>query len=275
MIFQRRAKKYDYNFYVGNEKIDIVQNYTYLGTKISSTGNFTLSLEHLREKAVHALFSLRRHVDFSSLKPSLACKIFDAMISPILTYKSKVWGLFIESDFKYWDSSPIEKGHLQFCKRYFQLKNKASNIACRAEPGRYPLIFDINKRILKYISYLQNKEQSSLVIQSLVMSIDLHRNGKTSFYTNLIKMLNYYNITFNLNHDNLDDTKILHFVHHMQKKYITHWKHSLCNRPRSIYQYSSMAPRLSGQNCKFLKFLLSLNSQRRLGYKENNTKYRR
>ena len=49
----------------------------------------------------------------------------------------------------------------------------------------------------------------------------------------------------------------------------------LLNRPRSIYQYSSMAPRLSGQNCKFLKFLLSLNSQRRLGYKENNTKYRR
>ena len=78
---------------------------------------------------------------------------------------------------------------------------------------------DINKRTLKYISYLQNKEESSLVIQSLVMSIDLHRNGKTSFvfYTNLIKMLNYYNIPFNFNHDNLDDTNILHFVDHMQK----------------------------------------------------------
>ena len=45
-------------------------------------------------------------------------------------------------------------------------------------------------------------------------------------------------------------------------------------RPRSIYQYSSMAPRLSGENCKFFKFLLSLNSQKRLRYKENNTKYR-
>ena len=42
-------------------------------------------------------------------------------------------------------------------------------------------------------------------------------------------MLNYYNIPFNFNHDNLNDTKILHFVDHMQKKYITHWKHSLCN----------------------------------------------
>ena len=46
------------------------------------------------------------------------------------------------------------------------------------------------------------------------------------------------------------------------------------NRPRSIYQYSSMAPRLSGQNCKFFKFPLSLNSQKRLRYRENNTKYR-
>ena len=61
------------------------------------------------------------------------------------------------------------------------------------------------------------------------MSIDLHRNGKTSFYANLIKTLNYYNIPLNLNHDNLDDTKILHFVDLMQKKYIIHWKHSLCN----------------------------------------------
>ena len=55
------------------------------------------------------------------------------------------------------------------------------------------------------------------------MSIDLHSNGKTSLYANLIKMLNYYNIPFNFNHDNLDDTKILHFVDLMQKKYITHW----------------------------------------------------
>ena len=35
-----------------------------------------------------------------------------------------------------------------------------------------------------------------------------------------------------------------------------------------------MAPRLSGQNCKVFKFSLSLNSQKRLKYKQNNTKYR-
>ena len=34
-----------------------------------------------------------------------------------------------------------------------------------------------------------------------------------------------------------------------------------------------MASRLSGQNCKFFKFLLSFNSQKELRYKENSTKY--
>ena len=43
------------------------------------------------------------------------------------------------------------------------------------------------------------------------------------------------------------------------------------NRPLTIYQYSSMTPRLSGQNRKFFKFLLPLNFQKRLGYHEETT----
>ncbi|CAH3029237.1 unnamed protein product [Porites evermanni] len=54
----------------------------------------------------HAAFcSLKRHTDLIGLKPSLACKILDSMISPILTYNSEVWGAFVKSDFKSWDSS--------------------------------------------------------------------------------------------------------------------------------------------------------------------------
>ena len=114
MIFQKNTKKCDYTFHIGDELIDTVQDYTYLGTRISSSGNFTLSLEHLRQKALHAFFSLRRHTDFSTLKPSLACKIFDTMIQPILTYNSEVWGAFVKSDFKSWEGSRIEKNTFTF-----------------------------------------------------------------------------------------------------------------------------------------------------------------
>ena len=60
MIFQKRAKKCtESSFHIDNEIIEIVQNYTYLGTLISSTGNFSMALDKLKEKALHALFSLR------------------------------------------------------------------------------------------------------------------------------------------------------------------------------------------------------------------------
>ena len=113
VIFQKRAKKNSsLEFHIGKETIDIVHEYTYLGTRISSTGNFNISLEHLKEKALHALFSLRKHTNFSKLKPSLACQIVEAMISPILSYNSEIWCVYVKHDFKAWDNTPIEKNPL-------------------------------------------------------------------------------------------------------------------------------------------------------------------
>ena len=101
MIFQKRAQQNcNLEFHTGEETIYIVHEYTCLGTRISSTGNFNISLEHLKEKALHALFSLRKHTNFSKLKPSLACKIFEAMISPIISYNSEIWGVYVKHDFK-------------------------------------------------------------------------------------------------------------------------------------------------------------------------------
>ena len=110
------------------------------------------------------------------------------MISPILTYKSEAWGTFVKSDFKSWDNSPIEKPHLQFCKRCLEVHNKASNMASRAELGKYPMIIEINEKILNYFSYLQDKDDNSIVKQSLQISIELCNSGRNSFCSNLMKI---------------------------------------------------------------------------------------
>ena len=70
------------------------------------------------------------------------------MIYLILTYNSEVWDAYTKSDLKSWDSNQIEKSHLQFCKRYLEVNNKASNVACRAELGRFHLIIAINQKIM-------------------------------------------------------------------------------------------------------------------------------
>ena len=61
-------KNADFHFFIDSQIIDVVQEYTYLGTRMSSLGNFSVSREHLNEKALHALFSLRRHTNLNLVK---------------------------------------------------------------------------------------------------------------------------------------------------------------------------------------------------------------
>ena len=240
MIFQKRAKKNsDLEFHIGKQNIDIVLEYTYLGIRISSTGNFNVSLEHLKEKALHALFGLRKNTDISRLEPSLACKIFDTVITPILSYNCEIWGAYQKQDFKTWDSSPNEKTHSHFCKRYLEVSNKASNAACRGELGRFPLIVGINEKILNCIMYLFaiEKDEDSIGKQALLLSINLNSNGNTSFYSNIMELSKSYNLP-NFVPNNLDKTKISRYKDIMKQKYITQWRYSV-NYTRKLEFYNT------------------------------------
>ena len=54
-------------------------------------------------------------------------------------------------------------------------------MASRAELGRYPVIIDINKKILSYSSYLQHKDDNSIVKQSLQILIELFNTEQNNF----------------------------------------------------------------------------------------------
>ena len=88
----------------------------------------------------------------------------------------------------------MEKIHLQFCKRYFGVNNEASNVACRAELGRLPLIIPINQKIMKYFVHLNNKDNDSIVKQSFLMSKNLHSINNSGFYSNLMNLIEQYHI---------------------------------------------------------------------------------
>ena len=65
---------------------------------------------------------------------------------------------------------------------------------------RFPLIIDINNKILNYLNYLQEKDENSIVKQSLKISVDLYHSGQNSFYSSLKKMTDYYDFPgFNCN----------------------------------------------------------------------------
>ena len=79
-IPKRPRKFVDNYFKTGNEHVEIVQQYTHLGTRLTQTRNLTLALKHLKKK------------------PS---SVYGNTIFPILSYKSsEVWAMYTKQNFK-------------------------------------------------------------------------------------------------------------------------------------------------------------------------------
>ena len=86
-----------------------------------------------------------------------------------------------------------KKTHLQFSKHFLEVSKKASNVACRTELGKIPLITAVNQKIMNYSTYLLSKDNCSIVKQIFLMSQDLHHAGENSYYSNIISMSENYN----------------------------------------------------------------------------------
>ena len=85
--------------------------------------NILLGWPKLKEKALHALFSLRKRIEFSTQRSrqflwsmGCICKIWSQVLGQL---------------------GQTEKARLQFCKYYLEVSKKVSNVA---ELGKFPLI---------------------------------------------------------------------------------------------------------------------------------------
>ena len=157
---------------------------------------------------------------------------------PILSYGCEVWGACLKQTFQNWEKSPIEKVHLRFCNYYSGVNGKATNIACRAELGRFPLKLLIDLRILKYFIRLTDLPKDSLTKQAFVMSKSLFDAHKSSFHTNLHHILELYNIDHPNNQELLvTDTSCNFYLKIMKAEYLKIWESKLISsRKLNLYQ---------------------------------------
>ena len=96
VIFQKKCRKstLDKCYFQINDKIDIVNNYTYLGINFSANGNFRDCKTNLKDKTRRSIFATRRYLDFSKLSLDVTNKLFDSLFLPILLYGSEVWDIY-------------------------------------------------------------------------------------------------------------------------------------------------------------------------------------
>lgn len=229
LIFQKRprSQRKTHNFTIGATEIDHVTNYTYLGLKISATGNLKLAMNELKEKARRAFYTIKKSIQIE-IPIRIWLKIFQSVIEPIALYGSEVWGPLLNHEFNKWDKSPIESLHVEFCRSILRVQRNTPNNACRAELGQYPLLMRIQKRTIKFWKHLKISDPDSYHFKALKHH-ELNTE-KSSMIQMIVKLQNQTNTTNNTQHQDTDS--LIHKIHPNQiikvqkENYLTHWTES-------------------------------------------------
>ena len=92
------GKKCIGDIFFGKKKIELANEYKYLGNIIRSTEKsiqdmFSINYSYLCDRANGAIFvALQKLKNIEHPSPEIMFHIFDTLIMPILTYGSDVWG---------------------------------------------------------------------------------------------------------------------------------------------------------------------------------------
>ena len=79
-------------FMYKNEELEIVEEFVYLGVKLTSDGKFKIKEQFLLGKAKKAEFMLDKYIVRYKFHPLHVLKLFEILIITILNYCSEVWG---------------------------------------------------------------------------------------------------------------------------------------------------------------------------------------
>ena len=116
----------------------------------------------------------------------VSLKLFDSMVKPILLYSCPVWGYELMScqskDIYHIDKIPFEQVQNKYCKILLNVGKLTSNMASRAELGRYPLLIDVDIFTIKlWINILNSPEK--LLFKAYQEEIKLDECGIRNWVT--------------------------------------------------------------------------------------------
>ena len=211
LIFGGPSQSND-KFFYKNEFLCEVKEFNFLGNIIDQKGKFKRSFQELSKKGLKAVFSLKKYMaDFKHIPVNLSCKLFDALIRPIILYNSEVW--FMDEYFTFFkalqrsiisgrnfdrlslvDRCIFEKIHTRFCKSVLGTRKTACNLAARTELGRLPLEAFIKTQVITYYSRINSQDINPLVRESLVLNKKLSDDGLYTWYSFATSIMNDFDL---------------------------------------------------------------------------------
>ena len=173
MIFTKIiSQNKDHVFFYKNEKLDIVNEYTYLGFKIKSNNRIKSVMQDRIEKASRVANVLRKCLyTTNNVNFELALNLFDKQVIPTLLYGASIWAVPQQTNYLYVENIPIGINNVN---NY--VKEKFCNILKKQIHVKVvKKIITENKKMFKVLVNVENHNDKEEL---------LYRNNKSLKVTN-------------------------------------------------------------------------------------------
>ena len=192
IIFSKgKPQLQNHNFKIGDEIIEVVKDFKYLGVTFSCNGGFVNNIKELKKQGNRAIFGLIKKAREGHLPIDIQFDLFDKQILPKLLYGCEIWG--------YRNLNTLEKLHLKFCKIVLKLKKSTPDIMVYGETGRCDLEYYASKRIINFWGTIAcgKKSKLSYIIYNLCKQRYMRDiRSAPEWFVNLANMLNRFDINF-------------------------------------------------------------------------------
>ena len=142
VIFEKTKSNNEIVFHYGDNELDTVDSYVYLGINIKNNGTHKPAMGSLCNEAIRAVFGMKSMYNFGIMDISTKLKLFDSIIKPILLYGCEIWG--------FENTKAIVAVQIRFYKSILSLNRNCSNVVVFGELGELPMQILCKIRIIKY-----------------------------------------------------------------------------------------------------------------------------
>ena len=244
IIFQRGGPLPSTIFYLGNQIVEKVKQYKYLGTIITYTGNFNTNEVNLKKKGLRASYLILKHIGMNS-KPSTSIKIYEKIVEPILLYNCEVSHAYMPKTWnldkfknKLWNTGEeVNKVTLSFLRQILGLHKKSPTLPTLAEVGKYPLSVKIFTTIVKYWVRIVSSENRLLVAtkQSIVTQ---NSEGKQNWLKIIDYLFKITNITQHPTQNKSSNDKLIStFKKNIKSEYERWWRQMMQPNDSTKYDF--------------------------------------
>ena len=183
IIFNKRGLKLDniLDFSLGDKRIEIADQYQYLGLKLKPSGSMGLAVGELFDKASRAWFGISNVLyKHKRMEVDKCFQLFDSLVTPVALYGSEFWLPHIlpnncfknkENLSNFWEKFTCEKLNQKCSRVVLSVNRKTSRLAVLGELNRYPLFIKALSQCVNYKFSLQSQVGSNSLVSSAIVEM--------------------------------------------------------------------------------------------------------